>query len=320
MTGVSVVTTLFNERGSVESLLSSLMAQTSPPDEIVVVDGGSTDGTAEILDRLAAGFPALRVLHHPGGRSEGRNVAIEAARHELIACIDGGCVAEPGWLEHLVAPFRDPQVDWVAGFYRPVGTTLRSTCIGLVMVYVLDEVEPGQFLPSARSMAFRKEAWKAVGGFPEDLDFAEDTLFDERMLAAGFRPVFAGDAVVRWTPPAGYRALARTMFRWGRGDGLVGLRGQAYKRILAVYGGSILASALAAVRWPRALPVTLAPLGASVVRSTRHKYRWADGMAKHAHLPAAHVLATTSTMAGFLVGRARAARRGAVRYAAGCRW
>jgi glycosyltransferase involved in cell wall biosynthesis len=306
---VSVVATLFNEGRDVEDLVRSLLAQTRPPDEIVVVDGGSTDGSAEVLDRLADDEPRLRVIHRRCGRSAGRNIAIAEAAHDVIACIDGGCLPEPDWLERLVEPFdRHPDTTWVAGFYRPSGATVRSTSIGLVMVYVLDEVDPATFQPSGRSQAFRRPAWRQAGGFPEELDFAEDTVFDERMAAAGHRPVFAGDAVVRWRPPPGYAALARTMFRWGRGDGLARIRGYTYKRILALYGGTAAGLLAGLVVRPRLAPLALLPLAAATVRTTRRKYRWAQGATRFVHIPAAHVVGTAMSLAGFLAGAAEARR------------
>ncbi|MGH8875480.1 MAG: glycosyltransferase, partial [Acidimicrobiia bacterium] len=284
---VSVITTLYNERETVEELLGSLFSQTVPPAEIVVADGGSTDGTREVLkDWQAQG--KLRLVDRPGGRSAGRNAAISAASHELIACIDGGCVAEPDWLENLTAPFAEG-ADWVAGFYRPDGLTFLSTCLGLVMVYVREEVDE-DFLPSGRSMAFRRKLWEEVGGFPEELDFAEDTLFCERLRAAGHFAHFTPEAVVRWRPPPGFRALAQTLYRWGHGDGRAGLRGFAYKRLALLFGGTGLGvvAALARARW--ALPVVLAPLALWLVRGTRHKYRWARGPLKFLFLPAAQLV------------------------------
>ncbi len=299
---LAVITTLFNEADSVERLMRSLAAQTRPPDQIVVADAGSTDGTREKLDRLAARSPRLVVVDQPGNRSAGRNAAIRAADAELIACIDGGCTADPGWLQHLSAPL-EKGADWVAGFYRPEGSTRRSTCIGLVMVYVLDEVDPETFLPSGRSMAFRKEAWARAGGFPEMVDFAEDTLFGEMMLAAGYRPHFAEEATVAWTPPTSYARLARTLYAWGRGDGEAGLRSSIYRWILAVYAGAAAAVALTAGLVPRAVPLALVPLVADTLRRTRFKYRWAEGTMKYLHIPVAHVIATCSALAGFLAGR-----------------
>jgi glycosyltransferase involved in cell wall biosynthesis len=299
---LAVITTVFNEAESVEGLIGSLLAQSRPADRIVVADGGSSDGTLGVLSGIAATHPTVRVIEHPGNRSEGRNAAIRAADADLVACIDGGCTADPGWLEAIARPL-EAGADWVAGFYRPVGATLRSTCLGLVMVYVREEVDEDLFLPSARSMAFRNRAWAAVGGFPEDTEFAEDTLFDQRMLDAGYRPRFAGDAIVSWTPPSSYRQLAATMFRWGHGDGQAGLRGPVYKRLLLVYGAIGVTVVVAALAAPWAIALPLLALVADAVRRTRFKYRWASGLMKYLHIPLAQVVATTATLVGFVAGR-----------------
>jgi glycosyltransferase involved in cell wall biosynthesis len=298
---VSVISTVFNEAGTIEALLSSLAHQTRPPDEIVIADAGSTDGTRELL----AGFslPQLRVVDVPGNRSVGRNAAIAATQGDVIATIDGGCVAQPDWLDRLVAPFVKG-ASWVAGFYRPEGSTDLATCIGLVLVYVEEEVrkDPDGFLPSARSMAFTREVWKAVGGFPERVDFAEDTLYGESLMAAGVRPVPALDAIVRWTPPRDLAVLAKTAFRWGNGDAHAGIRGWTYRRILVGYGG-----AAAFTVWTALLArglVWVGPLAVLIdtLRRTRYKYRWAPKPSGWVLVPIAHIVSTYSSLVGFLSG------------------
>jgi cellulose synthase/poly-beta-1,6-N-acetylglucosamine synthase-like glycosyltransferase len=299
---VAVIATVRNERASIHELVDSLVNQTLPPSDIVIADAASDDGTREVLDELAARHQALRVIDHPGDRSAGRNAAIRSARHDVIACIDGGCVAEADWLEHLVAPFHG-DAEWVAGFYRPLGRSLLSTCIGLVMVWAPDEVDPASFLPSARSMAFRRPAWERVGGFPEGLQFAEDTIFDERLLAAGLTPVFAGDAVVLWTPPANLRQLAATAFRWGRGDGRTRNSRFFPKRRLAIWVGTpVAAIAAAVIAWPL-VPLAVLPLAAHVAQGTRRKYSWADGRRKYLFIPLAFGVNGFAAVTGYVVGR-----------------
>lgn len=301
---VSVIATVFNEGPRLRALVDSLLAQTAPPDEIVIVDGGSNDGTAELLDELARQVPTLRVRHEQCGRSRGRNLAIEAAANEHIACIDGGCLAEPDWLENLAAPFQNGET-FVSGFYLPAGRSTLSTCVGLVMVYVREEVDPETFLPSARSMAFTRTRWRRAGGFPESLQFAEDTLFDQRMIEAGGRPVFAPDAVVRWEPPPGLRSLARTLYRWGHGDGEAGLRGAVYKRLAVLVGGTGLVFFALLLTAPAVAPMALVPLVADSVWRTRFKYRWASGPWRFVLIPVAQVVHTTALLVGFMAGRWR---------------
>lgn len=301
---VSVILTVLNERDSMRPLLEALAAQTRPPDEVIVTDAGSIDGTREVVEEMARDHRGIRLIDQPGNRSVGRNAAIKAAIGEVIAATDGGCLPDPQWLERLVEPFASDAA-FVAGFYRPQGASLRSTCIGLAMVPVVEEVNPDDFLPSARSVAFLKRAWSEVDGFPTDTEFAEDTLFDERLIAAGYLPVFAPDATVSWRPPSGYCELARTMFRWGRGDGVVGLRGFIYKHQLLRYGvPAMLVVAVGAMR-PRLALLAALPLAAQTVRSTRHKYASASGRARYVHIPLAHLVSVYSSLTGYVVGRVR---------------
>lgn len=299
---ISVIATVFNEERSIDDFLAALAKQTRQADEIVIVDAESTDGTLERLTAAADSDARLRIIVEPGNRSHGRNTAIENATHEVIACTDGGCIPDPEWLEELAAPF-DAGADWVAGFYRVDARTALDRCIGLTIVFVIEEVEPEMFLPSARSMAVTKSAWKLAGMFPEDAEFAEDTLFNDMMLTSGFRPVFASRATVAWHPPSGFNGLARTAFQWGRGDGAAGLRGQYYKRTLLTYAGAIGLAALLALTKPRLLPLAILPIAGPMWRSIRYKLRHEESAAKYVYLPVASLTATTSNLVGFLAGR-----------------
>jgi glycosyltransferase involved in cell wall biosynthesis len=299
---ISVITTVFNEGASIDAFLDSLANQTRPADEVVIVDAGSTDGTLERLEAAAEIDSRIRVIVEPGNRSHGRNTAIENATHEIVACTDGGGTVDSEWLEHVTAPFDDG-ADWVAGFYRVEAPTALDRCAGLTITYVIEEVDPNLFLPSGRSMAMTKASWRKAGGFPEDAEFGEDTLFDEMMLDAGFHPVFAPKATVAWHPPSGFEGLARTTFRWGRGDGAAHLRGAYYKRTLAAYAAGVGLAALLAATKPKLIPLAILPIAKPVWRSTRYKFRHEVSPTKYVYLPLSRVIATTSNLAGFLVGR-----------------
>jgi len=221
---VSVIVTVLNEGPAIERLLESLAGQSYPPDEVVIVDGGSTDGTVAVLQAWAvAGRLHLKIVRRPGANiSEGRNAAIAAATGEIIASTDAGVWLEPGWLEALVTPFLDergPPVAVVAGWFVAEPHTAFEAAMGATVLPRLREVNAGTFLPSSRSVAFRKEAWQAVEGYPEWLDYCEDLVFDLRLRELyGLFP-FAPEARAHFRPRADLQSFWKQYYRYARGDG-----------------------------------------------------------------------------------------------------
>lgn len=222
---VSVIVTVLNEREAIERLLQSLEAQTRPPDEVVIADGGSTDGTIAILSAWAsAGRLPLRILEKPGANiSEGRNAAIGAATGDVIATTDAGVRLEQDWLEKLVAPFegQDPEhvVSVVSGWFVADAQTLFETVMGATVLPHVREIEPETFLPSSRSVAFRKAAWEASDGYPEWLDYCEDLIFDFRLRDLYGSFSFAPEAAVHFRPRGSLRAFFKQYYLYARGDG-----------------------------------------------------------------------------------------------------
>ncbi len=227
---VSVVATVLNERANVDRLLRSLAAQTRPPDEVVICDGGSSDGTVErireLADELASRLPAVRVLAAPGANiSRGRNVAIEAAAGPIIAVTDAGVRLAPNWLEELTLAWarpNDPPLA-VAGFFLPDVQGAFETAMAATVLPQRNEINPESFLPSSRSVAFTRQAWQQVGGYPEWLDYCEDLLFDfgindlRTRRASGFD--WAPDALVYFRPRTSLRSFWTQYSRYARGDG-----------------------------------------------------------------------------------------------------
>jgi glycosyltransferase involved in cell wall biosynthesis len=310
---VSVVVPVLNEREHIGALIEALLAQTAPPAEIVVADGGSIDGTAELLAGWAAREPRLRVVAGPGGIAENRNAAIAAASHEVIACTDAGCLPEPDWLEQITGPF-EAGADWVAGMSRPAATTTAGAAIGYALMPVPEEVDPARFVPGGASQAFRKSVWAVVGGFPEGMAAGEDTLFGHRLKDAGYRPVFRPQAMVRWAAPQRPPEMLRKAFRWGMADGRAGTAGWAYARACAAYWapvGLILLGLGLRNGWLAAAGVVV--LAGLTARRTRFAYRRIDGAGKWLWVPVLHLLKMWTQTLGWTVGYLRHLDRATVR-------
>ena len=108
---VSLICTTLNEGSSIQKLLDSLVRQTRLPDEIIFVDGGSSDNTVAILERYASEHQLpLQVIVAPGANiSQGRNIAIEAATGPIIASTDAGVRLDTRWLEEILKPLQMQQ-------------------------------------------------------------------------------------------------------------------------------------------------------------------------------------------------------------------
>jgi len=217
---VSVIATVFNEGPSLRGLLDTLAAQTRPPDEVVIADGGSTDDTLAILDEyVQGGRLPLKIISAPGSNiSQGRNAAIRAAAGPIIAATDAGVRLSPDWLEKLVVPIEAGRAT-AAGFFRPDPQTPFETAMGATVLPAVDEIDPDTFLPSSRSVAFLKESWQAVGGYPEWLDYCEDLIFDFRLIDRHGPFPLVPDAVAYFRPRGALRAFFTQYYRYARGDG-----------------------------------------------------------------------------------------------------
>jgi glycosyltransferase involved in cell wall biosynthesis len=219
---VSVICTVLNEGQAIQKLLDSLAQQTRPADEIIFVDGGSTDNTVAILEEYAATRQLpLRVRVEPGANiSRGRNIAIEAAAGPLIASTDAGVRLDSRWLEELLKPFQaTPPPAVVSGFFVPDPQTAFEVALGATVLPTLADINPATFLPSSRSIAFLKSSWLAAGRYPEWLDFCEDLIFDFRLRDAVGSFVFASKAVAYFRPRHTLRAFFKQYYHYARGDG-----------------------------------------------------------------------------------------------------
>ena len=238
----TLIATVRNESGTIRDFVESLLTQSRKPDEILIVDGASTDGTREILEDYAA-RGLLRVISQPCNIAEGRNLGIAAATGTHLAVTDAGCRVDPDWLAQIARCFdSDCKPDVVAGNFRfETHTPFEEAVIHATFQPNRDETETAKYYPSSRSVAFSKMAWQKAGGYPEWLYAAEDTLFNIRMRQLGFRFVFCRDAIVRWRPRETWRALARQRINFSRGNARVGIGSAGYLTNLKIHGQIVLA-------------------------------------------------------------------------------
>ncbi|MEX2457384.1 MAG: glycosyltransferase [Actinomycetota bacterium] len=211
---VSLVATVKDAGSTIETFLRSIRAQTLAPDEVVVVDGGSTDGTLEALE--ASGF-VTTISDLAANIAMGRNAAIRAATHDVLAVTDADCALAPDWLERILVPIEGG-ADVAMGFTRPAPRSFFEVCAAAIAVPDVDEVDPSGFMPSARSVAFRRSAIEAVGGYPEWLEVGEDMYVNQRWRHSGLRMEFVPDALVWWPMRPDLPSTWHQYARYARGD------------------------------------------------------------------------------------------------------
>ena len=202
MPNVSLICTVLNEENSIFSLLQSMSDQTRIPNEVLFVDGGSTDKTVSKLKKAKKQFPQLniKIIVQKSNRSEGRNIAIKNAKYESIAITDAGCTLDPQWLYELVKKQLQTGADVIAGYYRAEPKTPFEEAVIPYTLVMPDRVDPLNFLPATRSMLISKKAFKKAGGFNSNLNVSEDYEFAHRLKAGAFSIVFAHEATVVWYP------------------------------------------------------------------------------------------------------------------------
>ncbi len=223
----SFITTVYNEENNIEKLLVSLVNQSQNPDEIIIVDGKSTDKTVRIIKSFANKFNRIGIIFKliikKGNRSVGRNEAIRKAGGDIILCSDSGCVLDKNWIKNIIKPFVQNETDVVAGYYKGLSQNIFQKCLIPYVLVMPDKVNPENFLPAARSIAFRKSAWKKVGAFPEQFSNNEDLVFSRRLKDSNFKLIFQKDALVHWIPRKNFREAFIMFFRFALGDAEAGL-------------------------------------------------------------------------------------------------
>src|SRR3989344_1640491 len=116
---ISFVTTVFNEEKTINKLLDSIKKQTVYPDEVIIVDGGSTDNTLSVISNFQ--FPIsnknVKIINKEGNRSVGRNEAIRNSKGEVIAVSDAGCVLDRSWIKNIT---NQLQLQFLKNVSRPI--------------------------------------------------------------------------------------------------------------------------------------------------------------------------------------------------------
>lgn len=219
----SVISTVLNEEKFIEKFIDSIANQSITPDELIIVDAGSSDKTTDLIEKRIKKYAnkfLIKLLIKKGNRSVGRNEAIKNSRNEIIAVTDVGCIPDKNWLKNIVKPFKDNlRIDVVSGFYHATYKNIFEKSLSTYTSVMSDKIDEENFVPSSRSIAFKKSAWKKSGGYPEELDTCEDLVFAKKLKEKGNKFIFKKDAVVDWPQRRNLKEAFFQFFGYAKGDG-----------------------------------------------------------------------------------------------------
>jgi hypothetical protein len=216
---VSVVVCAYNAAATLDECLDALLRLNYPDYEVVVVDDGSTDRTAEVL----AGFPAVRVIRQENrGLAAARNAGLAAATGEVVAYTDADCAADPDWLMLLVGRLTDAKAAGAGGPNLSPDDGWLAACVAAAPGQPHEMLEPdggAEHLPGC-NMAFWRDDLEEIGGFdPRFRTAGDDVDVCWRLLDAGRRLAFAPAAVVWHHRRPSPRAYLRQQAGYGNAEG-----------------------------------------------------------------------------------------------------
>lgn len=206
---IAAVIPLFNGEAYIRAAIDSVLAQSSLPDEILVVDDGSTDGGADIVRELARSHPITLLSKANGGQSSARNLGIEHCRSSHIALLDQDDMWYPDHLAILREPFeQDAPPARLALVYGNLdhvdagGQMVAHNCLDIFCPTHPKETLQhclGQdmfILPGASLI--EREAFVSAGRFDERLSGYEDDDLFLRLFRQGYRSVYIDEPVTKW--------------------------------------------------------------------------------------------------------------------------
>ena len=298
---VSVVITVFNEQSTLDKLINSLKNQSLSPYEVIMVDGGSTDKTFDILKSWSHKWSVLKSYQKPGNRSVGRNYGVSVSKSPIIAFTDAGCIPDADWLKNLSYPFRNSRSLVVSGYYLGLPQTIFEKCLIPYVLVMPDQAEKTEFFPSTRSMALSRDIWNKSGGFNDTLFHNEDYAYANKLKNLGVSFFFTPRAVVSWIPRKNLIQAAWMFMRFAIGDIQAGIIRPKVKILAIRYIVFLYLLFLV-----RDFPVLMLPLFiiilSYIVWSVIKNYRFVKDVRAFFWLPVLQITSDLSVLFGSIVG------------------
>jgi succinoglycan biosynthesis protein ExoA len=227
MQRVTIAMPSFNEEHYIEACIASVKAQDYPAEliEILVADGRSTDRTREILARLSAADPRVRMVDNPARlQAAGLGLLVKEATGDILVRMDVHAEYAPDYVRRCVETLERTGADNVGGAQRAKARTpfQRALCAALASPLGVGGAkyrssESEGFVDTVFLGAFRRRVFETVGLWDPGAITNEDAELNQRILDSGGQIYLSKDIVVHYFPRESLGALAKQYFRYGRG-------------------------------------------------------------------------------------------------------
>lgn len=214
---ISLICPVHNEENNLKGLFESIKKQTKSPEEIIFVEDSSTDKTIGVLKDFQKERENIKIFRVKNKNiSKNRNLAIKSSKNKIIVCIDAGCSMDKNYLKKIYSAFNDKKIKFVGGVSKLKPKNLFDKCFA---DFVEKKKITSNYLPKGHAMAFRKELWEKIGGFPEYLALgAEDTYFGKEAIKRGYPPKIITGAVVYWENRKNLKEIFKQFKNYGYWD------------------------------------------------------------------------------------------------------
>ena len=207
--------TVYNEGKTIKKEIESFLNQTRIPDEIIILDSLSKDNTVQIIKSFKN--KRIKIIEKRSDMGTARNIAIRRAKNEVILVTDGGCILDKNWVYEMMKPFEENNADVVGGIYSPLAKNIFDKCQGAVICKFPEEIDEKKFIPSSRSLGFKKKVWEDVGGYPKHEIGGEDTRFILNIIERGHKITITKKAIVYWRMRS-LKSFIRQFYLYAKGE------------------------------------------------------------------------------------------------------